>query len=189
MDRSSSMSSTTMQSLTFITFIVSEKIAMIKLFLPHPIIPPAGLTLIITLTHIFHLSQKRESMLTYICQRSAPHCLSSRWPVALGSPLLCTPAQQLSWGQLQCLPACWWRWGLPLQDRKRENVKHVKQTACTYWVVRKKENTCKTFFFMPFFFFSSPMQTEALTGRVLFSMNVKMYFTNSGKWKIQYILL
>ena len=51
------MSTTINQSLTFITYIVSEKITTFKC-LPHTDKQPADLTLIITQTHIFHTSQK-----------------------------------------------------------------------------------------------------------------------------------
>ena len=45
-----------MMMMTFIMFIVSEKIVTLK-FLPHTDTRPAGLTLIIRWTHIFHVSQ------------------------------------------------------------------------------------------------------------------------------------
>ena len=58
-----------MQSLTFIMFIVSEKIAKF-MFLPHTDTRQAGqlacLTLIITQIHIFHVSQKAQTFITWI---------------------------------------------------------------------------------------------------------------------------
>ena len=54
----SSMSTTIIQSLTFIIFIVSEKIATLKSLLPMDT-QPAGLTLVITLTHISYESKKK----------------------------------------------------------------------------------------------------------------------------------
>ena len=47
-----------MQRLTFTMFIVPKKIAMLK-FLSHTDTRPAGLSLIITQTHIFQVSQKQ----------------------------------------------------------------------------------------------------------------------------------
>ena len=49
------MTTMIMQSLTFIIFTVSEKTEMLK-FLPHMNALPVGPTLIIMLTHIFHVS-------------------------------------------------------------------------------------------------------------------------------------
>ena len=55
---------TIMQSLTFIIFIVSEKIATLKLLSntdTRAASRPAGLTLVITKTNIFHVSQKQKA--------------------------------------------------------------------------------------------------------------------------------
>ena len=60
------MNATTMQSLTFIVFIVSEKIATLMFLHNTNSRRPAGLTLIITQTHTFHVSQKANCTVT-IC--------------------------------------------------------------------------------------------------------------------------
>ena len=60
MNGKSSRNTTIMQYLTFIIFIVSQKITRLN-FLAHTLGPPAGLTLNGTWTHIFHVSQKLTS--------------------------------------------------------------------------------------------------------------------------------
>ena len=63
-----------MQSLTFIIFIVSEKIAMIEL-LPHMDNRPAGLLLIITLTHIIFSCESKPCTVLWMA-RLRRSCLS-----------------------------------------------------------------------------------------------------------------
>ena len=67
MNRQSSVSSTIMQSLIFITFTVSEKTAMLKSFNTGQITRPAGPTQIITQAHISHKNQLRP------IQHNHPH--------------------------------------------------------------------------------------------------------------------
>ena len=59
MDGKNSRSTTIMQNLTFVTFIVSEKTATFQ-FLPYVDNQLASLILIIILAHIFHVSHKKQ---------------------------------------------------------------------------------------------------------------------------------
>ena len=71
------MISTIMQSLTFITFRVSVKIALVK-FLPCQTITwLASPTLIITSTHIFHVSQKFKPIRQHSTAQPKKHPLKS----------------------------------------------------------------------------------------------------------------
>ena len=81
------MSTTIMQSLTFIKFVVSQKIATLK-FLPRwTIIHPASRTLIITQTHIFHANKKRVTNKPppYSVQRPCCQAVVA-WPVRCTHP-------------------------------------------------------------------------------------------------------